>query len=110
MNVREHQSNDDHPLRDPFKAQARHIAENSIVRLPDGRVGYLTHRTGAKKPWVVVKPGHLAVEINRTDTLEVLCCPLQMALAWLATHTDPSTNSPIYQSTNLQEIPNEPPT
>jgi hypothetical protein len=118
---------DDHPLHDPLKIQARHVAENSIVRLPDGRVGYLTHKTGTQKPWVVVKPGHLAVEVNRTDALEVLCCPLRMAITWLETYhanchpeqcpefteglvEGQQTNQPIYPSTTPQELTYEPPT
>ncbi len=73
--------------------QARYIAEGSIVELPDSRTGYLVHKTSNKKPWVIVNPGQLAVEINRTTPLNVLYTPLQLANDWMKTN-DPNISSP----------------
>jgi len=66
--------------------QARHIEEFSIVRLPDGRTGYLVKKTSTHKPWVIVEPGRLGVEVNPGDTLEVLRYPAELACEWLESH------------------------
>ncbi len=65
------------------KTQVRHIPGWSIVRLPDGRVGYLEKKTGGN-PWVVVDPERLAVEVKPGDRLEVLYYPVELARQWMA--------------------------
>ena len=70
-------------LRDMRSHQAKWIAPHSIVRLDDGRVGYLEKNTGGK-PWVIVDPGELGVEIDHHERLEVLVTPCEMALDWMA--------------------------
>ena len=64
-------------------AAVRDIPGYSIVRLSDGRVGYLEKNTGNAKSWVVVDPGQLAVEVSPTKELQVLHRPIDLAYQWV---------------------------
>jgi len=49
--------------------QAKHIQEWSIVRLPDGRIGVLSHHATAGRSLVLLENGS-GVEIKNTTELE----------------------------------------
>lgn len=70
-------------IRDKRTHRIKEIAPHSIVVLENSRVGYLETNTGGK-PWVVVDPGELAVEVDEHDRLEVLVTPRELALDWMA--------------------------
>ena len=63
----------------------KQIAALSIVRLEDGRVGYLETNTGSK-PWVVVNPGKLAIEVSPKTKVTLLATPHQTAQAQIVQH------------------------
>lgn len=70
--------------------EARYIPEHSVVRLSDGRPGYLCKNTGGK-PFVVCKlnlGGHveLAAEIETTTKLTVIAYPVELASLYLMNH------------------------
>lgn len=50
--------------------QAKHIQEWSIVRLPDGRVGVLSHHAPTGRSIVLVTLEDVAVEIKNSTELE----------------------------------------
>jgi hypothetical protein len=66
-------------------AQVKHIPEFSVVRLPDGRIGSLEHKTTAKKPWVKVS-NETAVVVKTTDCLEVVKYPAELAGEYVQAH------------------------
>jgi len=61
--------------------KARHIPDASIVRLKDGRLGYLA-RDGARLIVVIVAE-EIGVEIRPDTLLEVVLYPRQVAGIWL---------------------------
>jgi hypothetical protein len=64
-------------------AQARAIAAYSIVRLPDGRIGYLHKNTGMRTEyWVITNPGMNGVCIDWQDRLEIIHTPQDLATIW----------------------------
>jgi len=70
-------------VRDRRTHRVKEIAPHSIVVLDDGRAGYLEKNTGGK-PWVVIDPGEVAVEVDKHARLEVLVTPHELAMDWMA--------------------------
>jgi hypothetical protein len=62
--------------------QARNVSNWSVVKLEDGRIGVLTHRTGSGKPHVKLSPEY-AIEINKNTEVEVIVTPALLAMAYL---------------------------
>jgi hypothetical protein len=78
----------------------KYIPDYSIVRLPDGKAGYVTRNTGSGRPIVrVKKPSNphrpqdeasrlfpvngSSLEVDPDDVLEILHFPVELAARWL---------------------------
>jgi len=55
-------------------ATIRSLSDGTIVRIPDGRVGYILHNTGGKL-WVMIEAGQLSTEVDRSLVVEVVATP-----------------------------------
>lgn len=56
--------------------EVKYIPEYSIVRLPDGREGFLSKHTPTGKPWVMFV-SDLGIEVGTHDYLELVLFPAE---------------------------------
>jgi hypothetical protein len=61
--------------------EVKYIPDYTIVRLPDGKAGYVTRNSGSGNP--VVRASDLSLEVDPDDVLEILHFPVELAARWL---------------------------
>ena len=71
--------------------QVRFIHSYSVVRTPDGEVGYLVHATDDGVPAVAVSDGQW-IQVEPTSNLEVLAQPGTTAQCWITAYERSGSN------------------
>ena len=61
--------------------KVKYIPDYTIVRLPDGKAGYITRNGGSGNP--VVRASDLSLGVDPDDVLEILRFPVELAARWL---------------------------
>lgn len=69
-----------------MQMQIKYVPSWSIVRLPDGRVGWLAERLSRGKPPRIILGETLGVEVTPSTEVEVIKYPAELAAEWLAQH------------------------
>ena len=68
-----------------MRVKAKYIPEFAVVRLDDGRIGVLEHKTTARQSWV--RFGDTAQVVKSSDGLEVVKYPAELAFEYVQAHT-----------------------
>ena len=80
------QSTPDPAAASRHRDYVKYVPEDSVIRLPDGTIGTLTHQESAYDPWIAIRPGHPYAALDRHQVIEVLVTPTCLAYQWIHQH------------------------